>query len=54
MVIRADADEVIGRKGERGVFVIPTKQAILVGEVSFSCLPLDLVRVDVRGEGRRR
>ncbi|EIW73028.1 profilin [Tremella mesenterica] len=32
MVVRADTDEVIGRKGERGVFVIPTKQAILVAE----------------------
>ncbi|OCF72371.1 profilin [Kwoniella mangroviensis CBS 8886] len=32
MTLRADADEVIGRKGERGVFIIPTNQAILVAE----------------------
>lgn len=51
MTIQANADEVIGRKGvshshhefgqslmqtqERGVFLIPTTQAILVAEVSF-------------------
>ena len=34
MAVRADSDEVIGRKGERGVFIIPTVQAILVAEVS--------------------
>ncbi|ODN73669.1 hypothetical protein L202_07216 [Cryptococcus amylolentus CBS 6039] len=32
MTIQANEDEVIGRKGERGVFVIPTTQAILVAE----------------------
>ncbi|BEI91554.1 uncharacterized protein CcaverHIS019_0403740 [Cutaneotrichosporon cavernicola] len=32
MTIQANPDEVIGRKGERGVFLIPTTQAILVGE----------------------
>ncbi|KAK1921158.1 putative actin monomer binding protein [Papiliotrema laurentii] len=32
MVVKADAEEVIGRKGERGVFIIPTQQAILVAE----------------------
>lgn len=32
MTIQANPDEVIGRKGERGVFIIPTTQAILVGE----------------------
>lgn len=34
MAVRADADEVVGRKGEKGVFIIPTQQAILVAEVS--------------------
>lgn len=34
MAVRADADEVIGRKGEKGVFILPTQQAILVAEVS--------------------
>ncbi|OCF34571.1 profilin [Kwoniella heveanensis CBS 569] len=32
MCIQANPDEVIGRKGERGVFLIPTTQAILVAE----------------------
>ncbi|CAK9787021.1 putative actin monomer binding protein [Cutaneotrichosporon oleaginosum] len=32
MTIQANTDEVIGRKGERGVFIIPTTQAILVAE----------------------
>ncbi|WRT63157.1 uncharacterized protein IL334_000060 [Kwoniella shivajii] len=32
MTIRADDEEVAGRKGERGVFIIPTNQAILVAE----------------------
>ncbi|GMK58720.1 hypothetical protein CspeluHIS016_0601620 [Cutaneotrichosporon spelunceum] len=32
MTIQASEDEVIGRKGDRGVFIIPTEQAILVGE----------------------
>lgn len=32
MAISAVPEEVIGRKGERGVFIIPTTQAILVGE----------------------
>ncbi|KAL7420396.1 profilin, required for normal timing of actin polymerization in response to thermal stress [Cryptotrichosporon argae] len=32
MCIQANPDEVIGRKGERGVFVVPTTQAILVAE----------------------
>ncbi|RSH78073.1 profilin, required for normal timing of actin polymerization in response to thermal stress [Apiotrichum porosum] len=32
MAIQANPDEVIGRKGERGVFIIPTTQAILIGE----------------------
>ncbi|KAL1407305.1 profilin, required for normal timing of actin polymerization in response to thermal stress [Vanrija albida] len=32
MTLRADADQVLGRKGERGVVIIPTTQAILVGE----------------------
>ncbi|WVQ82821.1 hypothetical protein IAT38_004953 [Cryptococcus sp. DSM 104549] len=32
MCIQANEDEVIGRKGERGVFIIPTTQAILVAE----------------------
>ncbi|WVQ94401.1 hypothetical protein IAU59_001480 [Kwoniella sp. CBS 9459] len=32
MCIQATPDEVIGRKGERGVFIIPTTQAILVAE----------------------
>jgi len=32
MTVRADTEEVIGRKGERGVFVVPTQQAILVAE----------------------
>ncbi|ORY23269.1 profilin [Naematelia encephala] len=32
MTIKAEPDEAIGRKGERGVFIVPTKQAILVGE----------------------
>ncbi|WVF66789.1 hypothetical protein IAT40_001531 [Kwoniella sp. CBS 6097] len=32
MCIQANPDEVIGRKGERGVFIIPTTQAILVAE----------------------
>lgn len=32
MAIQATPDEVIGRKGERGVFIIPTTQAILVAE----------------------
>ncbi|KAE8541292.1 hypothetical protein D1P53_002650 [Cryptococcus gattii VGV] len=32
MCIQATPEEVIGRKGERGVFVIPTNQAILVAE----------------------
>lgn len=33
MAVRAEAEEVIGRKGERGCFIIPTQQAILVAEV---------------------
>lgn len=33
MAVRAEAEEVIGRKGERGVFIVPTQQAILVCEV---------------------
>jgi profilin len=36
MAVRADSDEVIGRKGERGCFIIPTQQAILVAEVCIS------------------
>ncbi|KAI9633284.1 profilin [Dioszegia hungarica] len=32
MTIKADDEEVVGRKGERGVFLIPTTQAILVAE----------------------
>ncbi|EJT46767.1 actin monomer binding protein [Trichosporon asahii var. asahii CBS 8904] len=32
MALQANDTEVIGRKGERGVFIIPTTQAILVGE----------------------
>ncbi|WWC67358.1 uncharacterized protein I206_101266 [Kwoniella pini CBS 10737] len=32
MTLQATPDEVIGRKGERGVFIIPTTQAILVAE----------------------
>ncbi|WWC90237.1 uncharacterized protein L201_005170 [Kwoniella dendrophila CBS 6074] len=32
MTLKADSEEVIGRKGERGVFIIPTNQAILVAE----------------------
>ncbi|WOO78653.1 Vacuolar transporter chaperone 1 [Vanrija pseudolonga] len=32
MTLRAGPDEVLGRKGERGVVIIPTTQAILVGE----------------------
>lgn len=32
MTIQANSDEVIGRKGERGVFIIPTTKAVLVGE----------------------
>lgn len=32
MTVRAEPEEVIGRKGERGVFIVPTKQAILVAE----------------------
>ncbi|KAK8844811.1 hypothetical protein IAR55_006661 [Kwoniella newhampshirensis] len=32
MTIQANPDEVIGRKGERGVFIFPTNQAILIAE----------------------
>ncbi|WVN87618.1 uncharacterized protein L203_102801 [Cryptococcus depauperatus CBS 7841] len=32
MTIQATQEEIIGRKGEKGVFIIPTKQAILVAE----------------------
>ncbi|RSH84044.1 profilin, required for normal timing of actin polymerization in response to thermal stress [Saitozyma podzolica] len=32
MTIKAEPDEVIGRKGERGVFLVPTTQAILIAE----------------------
>ncbi|ORX35122.1 putative actin monomer binding protein [Kockovaella imperatae] len=32
MCIKAEPEEVIGRKGERGVFVVPTTQAVIVGE----------------------
>lgn len=51
MTIQANPDEVIGRKGERGVFIIPTTQAILVGEVS-SLVWSQLTAV--RGHARRR
>jgi profilin len=37
MAVRVDPDEVIGRKGERGVFIIPTVQAIIVAEVCSTC-----------------
>jgi profilin len=34
MAVRVDSEQVIGRKGQRGVFIIPTQQAILIAEVS--------------------
>lgn len=34
MAVRAEPEEVIGRKGEKGCFIVPTQQAILVAEVS--------------------
>jgi hypothetical protein len=52
MAVRADSEEVIGRKGERGVFIIPTKQAILVAEV---CpLPIFLHLCSNREDDARR
>ena len=48
MAVRAEAEEVIGRKGERGCFIIPTQQAILVAEV---CQPPLSCRVVDRGLG---
>jgi profilin len=36
MAVRAEPEEVIGRKGEKGCFIVPTQQAILVAEVSIS------------------
>jgi len=56
MAVRADADEVIGRKGERGCFIIPTQQAILVAEVSLSSpfvIPRIVFAVVVRLKGIR-
>jgi len=32
MTIKAEPDEVIGRKGDRGVFIVPTNLALLVAE----------------------
>ncbi|KAK4684771.1 profilin, partial [Tremellales sp. Uapishka_1] len=32
MTIQATPDAVIGRKGEKGIFIIPTTQAILIAE----------------------
>lgn len=51
MAVRAEAEEVIGRKGERGCFIIPTVQAILVAEVS-SISILDRIATGLRDKIR--
>lgn len=51
MAVRAEAEEVIGRKGERGCFIIPTQQAFLVAEVCralpFPCHVVDGMRSEL-------